>query len=124
MRLLLALPALLVLSACSEQQMCISRATQDLRAVRGFASEAEGNLSRGYALVKTQVVDYETVSCGTRPDGKTKRCRVPVRDTVFKHKAIDLDAEAAKLSVLRKKEAELALKADASVLACQKAYPS
>lgn len=124
MRLLLALPALLVLSACSEQQMCISRATQDLRTVRGFATEAEGNLARGYALVETQVVDYERVQCGTTAEGATKYCRVPVRDTVLKRKSIDLDAEAAKLSVLRQKESALALKADASILACQKAYPS
>ncbi|MEM5477516.1 hypothetical protein [Pacificibacter sp. AS14] len=123
MRPLFALPALLLLAACSEQQMCISRATQDLRAVRGFVNEAEGNLARGYALVETQVVDYERKLCGVKPNGDKKYCRVAVEETVVERKAIDLDGEAAKLAVLRQKEAALVLKTDAQVLACQQAYP-
>jgi len=123
MRTLLALPALLLLAACSEQQMCISRATQDLRAVRSFVNEAEGNLARGYALVETEVVDYENKKCGEKPNGDTKYCRVAVKDTVIKRKSIDLDGEAAKLAVLREKEAALAIQAEAQVLACQQAYP-
>lgn len=123
MRTVFALPALLLLAACSEQQMCISRATQDLRAVRNFVNEAEGNLARGYALVETEVVDYERRSCGETPKGDTKYCRVAVKDTVIKRKSIDLDGEAAKLAVLRQKEAVLATKADAQVLACKQAYP-
>ncbi|MBU2937820.1 MULTISPECIES: hypothetical protein [Pacificibacter] len=123
MRTLLALPALLLLAACSEQQMCISRATQDLRAVRSFVNEAEGNLARGYALVETEVVDYERKQCGETPNGDTKYCRVAVKDTVIKRKSIDLDGEAAKLAVLREKEAALAIQAEAQVLACQQAYP-
>lgn len=123
MRLVFALPALLLLAACSEQQMCISRATHDLRVVRGFVNEAEGNLARGYALVETQVVDFERRVCGQKPNGDKRYCTVPVEDTVIERKSIDLDGEAAKLAVLRQKESALAIKADADVLACQKAYP-
>jgi hypothetical protein len=123
MRPLFALPAFLFLVACSEQQMCISRATQDLREVRGFVEEAEGNLARGYALVETEVIDYERELCGVKPNGDKKYCRVAVTDTVLERKAIDLDGEAAKLAVLRKKEIALAAQADAQVLACKQAYP-
>ena len=52
MRWLAPLMLLPLVAACSEQQMCISRATKDLRQVQSFISEAEGNLARGYALVE------------------------------------------------------------------------
>jgi hypothetical protein len=123
MRPLFALPTLLLLAACSEQQMCISRATHDLRVVRSFVNETEGNLARGYALVETQVIDYERELCGVKPNGDNKYCRVAVKNTVIKRKAIDLDGEAAKLAVLRQKEAALAANAEAQVLVCQQAYP-
>lgn len=123
MRLVLALPALLLLAACSEQQMCISRATHDLRVVRGFVEEAKGNLARGYALVETEVVEFEYERCGTKKDGSPRYCHVPDTRTVLKRKAIDLDAEAAKLASLRNKESSLVKQADMGVLACQKAYP-
>ncbi|MFT6168503.1 MAG: hypothetical protein ACJAR9_000613 [Celeribacter sp.] len=123
MRPLIALPAFLILAACSEQQMCISRATHDLRTVRSFVNEAEGNLARGYALVETQVIDFERRACGQKPNGETAYCRVPVEETVIERKSIDLDGEAAKLAVLREKEAALALKAEAQILACKQAYP-
>lgn len=123
MRPLIVLPVLLGLAACSEQQMCISRATQDVRAVRSFVAETEGNLSRGYALVETQVIEYKRSACGQKPNGDTAYCRVPVEETVWERKSIDLDGEAAKLAILRKKESALAIKAEAQILACQQAYP-
>ncbi|MEN8834064.1 MAG: hypothetical protein ABF285_11965 [Pacificibacter sp.] len=123
MRPLLILPALLLLAACSEQRMCISRATQDLNAVNRFIAEAEGNLSRGYALYQTQVVENERVACGTKEDGSRIYCWVPVEKTVIKRKAIDLDGEAAKLVQLRKKQSALAIQAQAGVEACKAAYP-
>jgi hypothetical protein len=119
MRAFLAIPAFLILAACSEQQMCISRATHDLR----FVEEAEGNLARGYALVETEVIEFEYERCGTNKDGSPRYCHVPDTQTVLKHKAIDLDAEAAKLASLRNKQKTLAAQADLGVLACQKAYP-
>jgi hypothetical protein len=123
MRLAFVLPALLILAACSEQQMCISRATQDLRVVRGFIAEAEANLGRGYALQETQVIKYKSVLCGNQPEGGTQMCRRPFEETVTERKAIDLDGEAAKLAVLRDKEIVLSRKAEADILTCQKTYP-
>lgn len=113
----------LLLAACSEQQLCISRATKDLRVVRGFMDEAEGNLARGYALVTVTEVDYERSVCGVDQAGQKRYCRVPVEVEKTVPKAIDLDAEAAKLASLRAKEASLAAQAQASVAACQQAYP-
>ena len=123
MRWILPLAVLPFLAACSEQQMCISGATKDLRVVRGFITETEGNLLRGYALVEVEVIDFETQACGTKKDGSTKYCRVPVKDTEMKPKAIDLDAEAAKLASLKSKEAQLAAQAEQKISACKAAYP-
>ncbi|ALI55203.1 hypothetical protein [Celeribacter marinus] len=123
MRWFLPLAVLPFLAACSEQQMCISSATKDLRVVRGFVTETEGNLRRGYALIEVDVIDFETRSCGTKQDGSTKYCRVPVRDTELRPKAIDLDAEAAKLASLKRKEAQLAAAAEQQIAACKVAYP-
>lgn len=123
MRWFLPLAVLPILAACSEQQMCISSATKDLRIVRGFVTEAESNLRRGYALVEVDVLDFETKACGTKKDGSTKFCRVPVKDTEMRPKAIDLDAEAAKLATLQRKEAQLATLATQQIAACKTAYP-
>tara|TARA_R110001583_G_scaffold195166_1_gene369824 strand:+ start:72499 stop:72852 length:354 start_codon:yes stop_codon:yes gene_type:complete len=113
-----------LVAACSEQQMCISRATKDLRQVQSFISEAEGNLARGYALVEKEYIDYDIQRCGEDADGKAIYCRVPDVETRRVPKAIDLDAEAAKLAALKKKEAQLARQAEAATQACVQQYPS
>ena len=93
--------------------MCISRATKDLRQVQSFIAESEGNLARGYALVEQQYVDYDIRRCGTTDEGKAIYCREPDIETRRVPKAIDLDAEAAKLAALKKKEAQLSVQAQA-----------
>lgn len=118
--LLLGLP---ILAACSERDMCVSRATKDLRQVQGFIAEAEGNLSRGYAYEEKQYVSYDLERCGEKANGDPVYCRVPEVDTRRVPKAIDLDAEAAKLAALKKKEAQLTTSAEQSVAACYAAYP-
>ncbi|WP_460275154.1 hypothetical protein [Celeribacter sp. ULVN23_4] len=123
MRWLIALAVLPLLAACSEQQMCISRATKDLRQVQSFIKEAEGNLDRGYALVEKEYIDYDIKRCGENKDGKPIFCRVPDVQTRKVPKAIDLDAEAAKLAALQKKEAQLQIEADAAIDACKVQYP-
>lgn len=123
MRLVASLLAIAVLASCSEQQMCISRATKDLRVVRGFAAEAEANLKRGYALVEVEKVELVREICQVLEDGTEIFCEVPVITTVKEPKAIDLDAEAAKLKTLKSKEAQLARQAEADVAACKAAYP-
>ncbi|SDF55452.1 hypothetical protein SAMN04488117_10559 [Celeribacter baekdonensis] len=124
MRWLAPLMLLPLVAACSEQQMCISRATKDLRQVQSFISEAEGNLARGYALVEKEYIDYDIERCGENADGTPIYCRVPDVETRRVPKAIDLDAEAAKLAALKKKEAQLAAQAEAATQACVRQYPS
>lgn len=123
MRWLIPLAIVPLLAACSEQQMCVSRATKDLRQVQSFIAESEGNLARGYALVEKDYIDYELERCGEYPDGKPKFCRVPEIETRRVPQAIDLDAEAAKLAALKKKEAQLQIQADAAIEACKIQYP-
>lgn len=123
MRWMIILGTLPLIAACSEQQLCISRATKDLRVVQSFASEAEGNLARGYDIVSVEKVGYEREICGVRKDGKKRFCRVPYTYDVDEPRAIDLNAEAAKLASLRKKEASLQAQADSNIAACQRAYP-
>ncbi|TNE66448.1 hypothetical protein [Celeribacter ethanolicus] len=123
MRWLIPLAVLPLLVACSEQQMCISRATKDLRQVQSFIKEAEGNLGRGYALVEKEYIDYDIERCGTNDEGKPIFCRVPDVHTRMVPKSIDLDAEAAKLAALKKKEAQLQIEANAAVEACKVQYP-
>ncbi|MBW6417984.1 hypothetical protein [Celeribacter sp. PS-C1] len=123
MRWLIPLAIVPLLAACSEQQMCISRATKDLRQVQGFIAEAEGNLSRGYALVEQQYVDYDIRRCGTTDEGKAIFCREPDIETRRVPKSIDLDAEAAKLAALKKKEAQLSVQAQAAIDSCKIQYP-
>ncbi|SFJ85811.1 hypothetical protein [Celeribacter neptunius] len=123
MRWYIPLALIPLLAACSEQQMCISRATKDLRQVQSFIAESEGNLARGYALVEKQYIDYDYERCGEDADGKTIYCRVPDVETRKVPKAIDLDAEAAKLAALKAKEAQLQVTAAAATQACIEQYP-
>ncbi|AJE48910.1 hypothetical protein [Celeribacter indicus] len=123
MRWLIPLALLPLLAACSERQMCISRATKDLRQVQRFAEEAEGNLRRGYAIEERQYVDYDYRPCGRDKDGDIIMCRERDVETRRVPKSIDLDGEAAKLRALRKKEAQLQTQANAAVAACVRQYP-
>lgn len=123
MRWFVPLAILPFLASCSEQQMCISRVTQDLRAVRGFVEEARGNVERGYAIVETEEIEFQRTLCEVRPDGTKVYCNRPEVETVRKRIAIDLDAEQAKLDALLRKEAELAAKAERDVAACKAEYP-
>lgn len=123
MRWLAPLALLPVLAACSEQQMCISRATYDLRTVQDFVAESRANLARGYAIVETEEVEIERYLCEERPDGTRRYCERPVIEKVDKRVAIDLDAERAKLASLVQKEAQLTEKAQRDVAACKVEFP-
>ncbi|MCA0044401.1 hypothetical protein [Celeribacter litoreus] len=123
MRWFIPLAVLPLLAACSEQQMCISRATKDLRQVQSFIAEAEGNIARGYALEERQFLEYDTEICGYDVNGAPQYCRVPDFETRLVPKSIDLDGEAAKLAALKAKEAQLSVQASAGIEACKIEYP-
>ncbi|MDZ4311985.1 MAG: hypothetical protein U1A24_15675 [Cypionkella sp.] len=125
----IVLPALLILAACgTPQQNCISGATRDMRVVDRLIAETERNLERGYA--------YETVTrsrtvwrqCGYRgkpgtPGASPRMCFDDVDYTEQRPKAIDLNAESAKLASLKAKRAAQAKAADPSIRACRAQYP-
>ena len=124
-RLLLIAPFAL-LAACSEQDICISRATSQLRTINSLVAETQGNLARGYALEERQELrerDYVcridngdgTVSEKICTDVQTFTRRVPV--------AIDLNAEQAKLDSLIERQALEQRRADAAVQQCRIQFP-
>lgn len=130
-RLLLTLPLLLV--ACgTPQEQCIAQNTRDLRTVDRLIAEAEGNLSRGYALVD-ETISFPSFEPCYRPGRATAEnpnpppvlttCRSRSYQTVKKPQSIDLEAEARKLAQLKDKRRQLARAAESVVAQCKAAYP-
>jgi hypothetical protein len=124
---------LVLLAACgTPQEQCIAAGTRDLRAVEKLIAEAEGNLRRGYAL-EERVIRYPTFApCVRRPpppgtipppNPPVKMCRDYYEQTVTRPKAIDLDAEARKLTQLQAKRKQLLRAADAVAAQCRAEYP-
>ncbi len=114
---------LLVLAACaSPQEQCIAAATKDLRVVTGFIAESEANLRRGYAVGSTLKTTTETVDC-LDANGLKTTCEVTVPVEVETRVAIDLDAEAAKLRSLKRKQTELRRAADRQIAQCKVTHP-
>lgn len=123
----LCLLALGLLAACgTPQEQCISRNTRDLRTVDRLIGETERNIARGYALDEVTVFETYRVPCRpTVPGGPPGPgfCYDQVPDTEYRPRAIDLDAEAAKLQSLRKKRESLARDAEKVIAACRASYP-
>jgi hypothetical protein len=129
MKRALFLPALLIIAACgTPQEQCISASTRDARVVSQLISETETNIARGYALETVVELNKEWVDCTPvptekKPNPKPKMCFVDVPTEVTRPVAIDLNAERAKLTSLRQKQADQARQATAIVVQCQALYP-
>lgn len=123
MRVLLPLALLPLLAACSEQDMCIDRETRELRVVTELVQETQGNIARGYAIETYTAFEEVFEACGTDGSGKTLYCQSVEPVEKRRPKAIDLDAEQAKLRSLQSKQTELATRAEAAKAACIAAYP-
>lgn len=123
----LCLVAFGLLVACgTPQEQCISRNTRDLRVVDRLIGETERNIARGYALEEVTVFETYRVPCrSTVPGGPPGPgfCYDKVPDTEYRPRAIDLDAEAAKLRSLRTKRESLARDAERVIAACRASYP-
>jgi hypothetical protein len=123
------LPSLLILTACgTPQERCIGSATRDMRVVDRLIAEVETNIRRGYALEEVTVYTTQWVDCTPRvkpgdPAPKPQMCLDDVPQTVTKPKAIDLDAEAAKLKSLKAKRATQAKAAGPEIKACKAQFP-
>lgn len=127
------LAALALLAACgTPQERCIARETRDLRILERLIAETEGNIARGYALEEVTVWrDYWTtcvIPQAPNPDGTprpplTQPCERERAETVTRAKAIDLNAERAKLASMRDKRRDLARAADSAVATCRATFP-
>jgi hypothetical protein len=133
MRRYSGLAILFFLAACgTPQEQCIQRETRDLRTLDRLIAETEANIERGYALVEVQTVDLVPDICYRRgeqnPDGTHGRpvpfsCFSRDIDTELRPKAIDLNAERAKLASMRDKRRSLARQAEAAASQCRVLYP-
>ena len=126
----LAAPFLLALMACATpQERCIIKAAPDLPVLNRLIAETEGNLSRGYAFVDIEVemevwkicsVDL-TSSAG---DVGQTMCLDTETSTMREAVAIDLNAEAAKLSSMQTRRAEIEAQIQPAIAQCQAQFPA
>lgn len=128
-KLALSLSVLSLLAACgTPQERCINRNTRDLRTVEKLISEVQGNLDRGYAYedyTVTVPVWKECVVHSRDPAiaDTTRPCLEDEVETRTRPKAIDLNAERAKLESLYTKRDQLAQESQSVVAQCQAQYP-
>lgn len=128
-RLILSLSVLSMLAACgTPQEQCINRNTRDLRTVEKLITEVQGNLARGYAIeeytISVPVWRQCTVpSADPTQPAVTRPCLEDGLETRTRPKAIDLNAERAKLESLFTKRDQLAREAQAVIAQCKAQYP-
>lgn len=125
----LPLIALALLTACATpQEQCIAGASRDARIVNELIKQTEANLARGYALETVVALEKDWVDCSPPPTAENPApepdmCLMDVPVEKTRPVAIDLNAEAAKLSSLRQQQAKFAAEAEAVVAQCRALYP-
>lgn len=128
---LLALSLLAVLAACgTPQEQCIAAGTRDMRVLDRLIGQTEGNLQRGYALVDVVETRTRWVVCAagvpataTTPAQPPQMCLDDVDYTVTQPQAINLADERVKLAEMKKKRAQLARAATATIAQCKALHP-
>ncbi|MAM60689.1 hypothetical protein [Maritimibacter sp. UBA3975] len=119
---LFALAALLALAACTEQDLCVLRNTQDLRAAESRIGELEGNVARGYAIHRsTEPYEYRAV-CRDR-DGEPYECTKTDFRTVETPVPIDVADQRRQLAALKARLPALQEKANLAKAQCAQLYP-
>lgn len=125
--------ALALLAACATpQEQCINRETRDLRTLDRLIAETDGNIRRGFAI-EEYTVDI-TVASTCRESGGVDSagnplppvlvpCFVDREVTRTRPRAIDLNAERAKLASMQAKRRELARTAERAVAQCRAQFP-
>jgi hypothetical protein len=127
----LLLPALLLLVACgTPQEQCINRNTRDLRTMQKLVDETQANLTRGYAIEEYtvwvpvwQICEVQPVTDPAQPAPPPRYCFEDEPQTRTRPKAIDLNAERAKLESLLQRRDELARAAQPVIAQCKAQYP-
>ena len=125
------LPALLILVACgTPQEQCINRNTRDLRTMQKLVDETQANLARGYAIEEYTVYVPVWQICEVQPSTDPAQPAPPPRycfddepQTRTRPKAIDLNAERAKLESILQRRDELARAAQPVIAQCKAQYP-
>jgi hypothetical protein len=130
MRLHLSFLALAALAACgTPQERCINTATRDLRILTRLIGETETNIARGYALVEVHLTRDRWVRCASdtpefgAPPPPPGYCIDEVDYTELQPRAIDLEAERAKLVSMKKKQAELNRETQPKIAECRALHP-
>ncbi|HBZ45101.1 MAG TPA: hypothetical protein DEO85_13820 [Maritimibacter sp.] len=118
----LAALALVTLAACSEQDMCIYRATQDLKTAERRISTLEGNVARGYAIHRSQERITYTGVCYDKA-GDPYECPKTRWETVETPVSIDVPDQRRQLSDLRAQIPALTRAAANAQAQCRQAYP-
>lgn len=129
--ILLALLPVLAVTACgTPQERCISRNTDEYRAVSRLLAGVEGNLARGYAWEERSVTRTEWRDCpyvSVDKDGNRRihyrSCLRDVTDTERYRVAIDPATETRKRDNLAARKQALTASARAAVDACKTAFP-
>lgn len=123
-RLALLLPAVLLLAGClGPREQCEYGVTRNLGTLNALIRETEANIARGYALDTVTVRDEVYRPCHDAK-GRVVGCWVPIISQERRARAIDLDAERAKLASMKRKQAELQASTAAALRQCQAAYPA
>ena len=124
MKRLSALTLIGLLAACgTPQEQCIGKATREIRTVDRLMTEVQGNLDRGYGYEYITVYELDYVSCGTEAD-PSRVCAIRVAEQERREVAIDLAAEAVKLTQLQAKRKQLLRSAAPVVAQCKAANPA
>ncbi|MFZ1663263.1 MAG: hypothetical protein WAT77_15025 [Paracoccaceae bacterium] len=115
---------LLTLAGCSEQQMCINKATREVRTLDRLINESEMNLARGYRMEDETVMFHRFVVCGpVGQNGRPYMCFEPEEQTVQRPVPIDPTVEKRTLANMKAKRAALVKPVSASVAECKLVYP-
>jgi hypothetical protein len=128
MKRLMLLPVLFLAACGTPQEQCISANTRDLQVVDRLIRETEGNLARGYGFETVTVYEPRWINCTPRPteavpEPELEMCFEQVPVTVRKEVALDLGAEASKLTSLKAKRTGLAEAAESVITQCETKYP-
>jgi hypothetical protein len=137
MRRLFLLPLLALLAACgTPQERCIARETRDLRVLERLIATTQADIARGYAIEEFTIYEdywstcYRQVAGPAPAPGQTAQpvlqpypCLKERAVTRTRPKAIDLNAERAKLASMEEKRRDLARAAEASIAQCRVQFP-
>ncbi|MBV7409137.1 hypothetical protein [Maritimibacter sp. DP1N21-5] len=123
MKPLFALGSLvLLLAACSEQDMCIYNASSDLKAAERQLGTLRGNVARGYAIHKTQErVTYIGVCYDKQ--GDPYGCPKTEWERVERPVAIDVGDQRRQIAALESRLPALRAATARASQQCRVAYP-